>query len=148
MNIFKMRRAGLGAHVLKGPACRILKMFMFKLICTFQSLEADLTLFFKLNVLIVNISARSSCWTSWFPSICPGLKKEFERSAAEAEAFKQHEKGATCEQEQEPPPPSARPWADAALCQPMLLMQRRGRVVLVEHLALARQRPDTKRDRD
>ena len=28
MNIFKMRRAGPGAHVLKGPARRILKMFI------------------------------------------------------------------------------------------------------------------------
>ena len=28
MNIFKMRRAGPGAHVLKGPARRILKMLI------------------------------------------------------------------------------------------------------------------------
>ena len=28
MNILKMRRAGPGAHVLKGPARRILKMFI------------------------------------------------------------------------------------------------------------------------
>ena len=35
------------------------------------SLEADLMIFFKLNMLITEISARSSCWTCCFQYSCP-----------------------------------------------------------------------------